>query len=74
LPAEVIETQQSCQWINDRIRICLDYHSDWFSEDDTPFAIAREVYYPILWLDEEGPKPISDAIDWYAHLRYTTEN
>ena len=49
--------------------ICWLYHSDWDLEDDT-VALMHQVYSPILWLDEEGPKPIRDAIDWYAHLRY----
>ena len=50
--------------------ICWLYHSDWFADDDIPFAIERHVYEPILWLDEEGPGPMRIAIDWYAHLWY----
>src|SRR5262245_28280537 len=37
--------------------VCWLYDSDWLADDDSPFAIAREVYSPVLWLDEEGPEP-----------------
>jgi len=26
------------------------------------------VYYPLVWLILNGPKPISDALTWYAKL------
>lgn len=31
--------------------------------------IAPHVYWPIGWLAQNGPKPLSDAINWYATLR-----
>ena len=44
--------------------------------DDLPAAWAVDafeiVYRPILWLEDNGPTPISNAIDWYLELWRTS--
>jgi hypothetical protein len=44
----------------------------WLAEHDwltgRTLELAEKFYYPIIWLDENGPEPVSDAIDWYADL------
>src|SRR5579872_1198338 len=37
------------------------------------FSFARHIYWPIGWLAEHGPRPIGDAIVWFAMLRRTDD-
>src|SRR4029077_8414245 len=48
----------------------------WFAEEPalwlggTPFPkVAPYAYWPIGWLAEHGPRPVHDAIFWYAARR-----
>ena len=34
------------------------------------YTAKRTVFRPIIWLYENGPQPVSDAIMWYADLWY----
>lgn len=49
----------ACWWFSPR-------NIDYFS---LPPAGALKIYWPIGWLIEHGPKPMTRAIRWYALLR-----
>ena len=33
-----------------------------------PLTICGAIYWPLRWLMENGPEPVSNAIRWYAEL------
>ena len=33
-----------------------------------PLAVFSAVYWPLRWLIENGPEPVSNALRWYAEL------
>ena len=35
---------------------------------DAAISAAKRFYWPLMWAQESGPKPIRDAINWYTNL------